>query len=171
VQQKPKDIDHYLAMQTEPRRATLQKLRHIIRRKVPGVVECISYSMPAFRLNGDVIAGFLATSKGCSYYPFSGSALAGLTRELAGYGGTTSAVHFAANRCLPAALVERLLKARIAEAVKRRAAKALGKVKAPKKPATKIRGKTTAKKMTAEQATAKKVTARRTRKATGAKAS
>jgi uncharacterized protein YdhG (YjbR/CyaY superfamily) len=116
VRSRPKDIDGYLAAVEPRRRATLQKLRRTIRKIVPKAVECISYSMPAFRMDGRVVAGFLATSKGCSYFPFSGSTLGTLAADVAGYSRTKSALHFAADKPLPPALVRKLIKARIAEA-------------------------------------------------------
>ena len=66
-------------------------------------------------LNGLAFAGFQATSGGCSYYPFSGSTLGALGDALEGFERTRSALHFPAHRTLPAALVRRLLRARIAE--------------------------------------------------------
>jgi uncharacterized protein YdhG (YjbR/CyaY superfamily) len=71
--------------------------------------------MPAFRLDGRVVAGFAATAKGGSYYPFSGTTLGTLARDLEGYEGTKSAVHFAPDGPLPTALVRKLIRARIAE--------------------------------------------------------
>src|SRR5271167_224017 len=54
-------IDEYLAGVTPRSRALLQSLRKTIRTVVPEVEECISYSLPAFRYRGRVIAGFRAT--------------------------------------------------------------------------------------------------------------
>jgi uncharacterized protein YdhG (YjbR/CyaY superfamily) len=112
---KPETIDEYLASVSPDRRVILENLRRTIRTIVPEAEECISYSMPAFRLNGHVVAGFLATQKGCSYFPFSGTTLASLTGDLARYDQTKSALHFDAKRPLSATLVRRLLKARISE--------------------------------------------------------
>ncbi len=112
---KPTTIDEYLATVTGERRAALDKLRKTIRAILPKAEECISYGMPAFRLDGRVVAGFNATSKGCSYYPFSGTTLRTLARELKAYGGTKSALHFDPSQPLPATLVRKLVKARIAE--------------------------------------------------------
>jgi uncharacterized protein YdhG (YjbR/CyaY superfamily) len=112
---KPKTIDEYLAgVEPEPRK-TLDQLRRTIHAIRPDVEECISYSMPAFRVDGHVVAGFLATQKGCSYYPFSGTTLATLAEDLVAYDQTKSALHFGVNRALPAVLVRKLLRARIAE--------------------------------------------------------
>jgi uncharacterized protein YdhG (YjbR/CyaY superfamily) len=108
-------IDEYLAGVSPSSRAPLEKLRKTIRSIVPEVEECISYSMPAFRYQGRVIAGFQATSKGCSYYPFSGTTLTTLAGEIEGYETTKSALHFGPDKPLPAALVRKLLTARIAE--------------------------------------------------------
>jgi uncharacterized protein YdhG (YjbR/CyaY superfamily) len=71
--------------------------------------------MPAFRLDGRIVAGFSARANGCSYYPFSGSTLRTLARDLEGYEGTKSAVHFDPGKPLPVALVRKLIGARIAE--------------------------------------------------------
>ena len=112
---KPKTIDEYLARVPAERRHALASLRATIHASLPGLEECISYSMPAFRHEGHVVAGFLATSKGCSYFPFSGTTLATLADELRTYEQTKSALHFAPERPLPKALVKKLLKARVAE--------------------------------------------------------
>ena len=108
-------IDAYLGVLDDERRATLSKLRRTIRAVVPAAEECISYGMPAFRVDGRVVAGFQATSGGCSYYPFSGSTLGAVGDALEGFQRTKSALHFPAHRPLPAALVRRLLRARMAE--------------------------------------------------------
>ena len=108
-------IDDYLAGVAPGRRALLQKLRKTIRSIVPEVEECISYRLPAFRYRGTMVAGFSATSKGCSYYPFSGTTLRTLADDTEGYSKTKSALHFDLDRPLPASLVRKLLQARIAE--------------------------------------------------------
>jgi uncharacterized protein YdhG (YjbR/CyaY superfamily) len=108
-------VDDYLATITGDKRSALDELRKTIRSIVPRAEECISYGMPAFRLDGKVIAGFRATAKGCSYYPFSGTTLQTLARDLKGYGKTKSALHFRADEPLPTALVRRLIKSRMAE--------------------------------------------------------
>lgn len=112
---KPKSVDDYLSKLDPERRAALEKLRQQILRVVPDAEPCISYSMPAFRVGGKVVAGFLAASWGCSYYPFSGQTLGALTAELEGYEQTKSALHFDTRRGLPLALVRKLLRVRIAE--------------------------------------------------------
>jgi uncharacterized protein YdhG (YjbR/CyaY superfamily) len=112
---KPTTIDAYLATVKGEQRATLDALRRTIRSIVPAAEECISYGIPAFRLDGRIVAGFAATATGGSYYPFSGTTLGTLAHELEGYEGTKSAVHFSAERPLPRALVGKLIRARMAE--------------------------------------------------------
>jgi uncharacterized protein YdhG (YjbR/CyaY superfamily) len=113
-------IDEYLATVSATNRDLLQQLRRTIHATVPEVEECISYRLPAFRLRGRVIAGFSATSKGCSYYPFSGTTLKTLAGDIERYSQTKGALHFGPGRPLPTSLVRKLLKARIAEDSRRR---------------------------------------------------
>jgi uncharacterized protein YdhG (YjbR/CyaY superfamily) len=116
---KPGTIDEYLATVSPDRRAALEQLRKTIHSIVPDAEECISYSMPAFRHRGRVVAGFLATSKGCSYFPFSGRTLSALAADLTAYDQTKSALHFDPRRPLAPSLVRKLLEARIAETVEK----------------------------------------------------
>jgi uncharacterized protein YdhG (YjbR/CyaY superfamily) len=100
----------YLADLTAPQRTALEKLRRMIRKIVPKAVECISYRMPAFRVDGKIVAGFSARTNGCSYFPFSGRTLRALADDLEGYSRTKGALHFDPEIGLPAALVRKLLK-------------------------------------------------------------
>jgi len=115
---KPKTIDDYLATVGDEKRSALESLRKTIRSIIPEAEECISYGLPAFRLHGVVVAGFSATAKGCSYFPFSGSTLKTLARHLGGYEQTKGSLHFLPDKPLPTSLVRRLVRARVAEAKK-----------------------------------------------------
>jgi uncharacterized protein YdhG (YjbR/CyaY superfamily) len=110
-----KTIDGYLSTLSPERRAPLEKLRRTILAIVPKAEQCISYGIPAFRLNEKVVAGFAATKKGYSYFPFSGNTLATLADELADFEQTKSALHFDAKRPLGTPLVKKLIQARRAE--------------------------------------------------------
>lgn len=112
---KAKSIDEYLTALDDERRAPLDALRRTIRSIVPRAEECISYGLPAFRLDGTVLAGFAATADGYSYYPFSSATLQTLSGELSGYATTKGALKVGAAERLPVALVRKLLKTRIAE--------------------------------------------------------
>ncbi len=98
------------------KRATLQALRATILSIIPEAEECISYQLPAFRLDGYVVAGFGAYKNHLSYFPHSGSVFSQLDGELLGYETSRGALRFAIDQPLPKALVERLIAVRIAEA-------------------------------------------------------
>jgi uncharacterized protein YdhG (YjbR/CyaY superfamily) len=112
---KPRTIDDYLAALTEDRRAALEKIRKAIRAAAPEAEECISYGLPAFRLNGKGLAALGAAASHCSYFPMSGKTVAKLARELEGYETSKGTIRFPPGKPLPAALVRKLVKARIAE--------------------------------------------------------
>ena len=107
------EIDAYLAKVDEPKRSTLRQLRETILSLVPQAEEVISYQVPAFRVEGGVVAGFAAFKKHLSYLPFSGSVLPSLEAEIAGYSHTVSALHFPIDRPLPRTLVEKLIHVRL----------------------------------------------------------
>ncbi len=52
---------------------------------LPDAVECISYAMPAFRLDGKVVAGFAAFKNHLAYLPHSGTVFPQLAEALEGY--------------------------------------------------------------------------------------
>ncbi len=109
------EIDEYLARVPESRRVILQALRATIRKAVPEAKECISYKVPAFRIDGHVVGGFANFSSHMSYLPFSGSVLSTLDDSLEGHPRTKSALHFTESSPLSSALVAKLLQTRLAE--------------------------------------------------------
>lgn len=111
---KPQTIDAYLASLSGEKRATLEKLRKDIKAAAPGAEECISYQIPAFRLDGKVLVWFGASSNHCSFYP--GAHPIDLYQDaLRAYETSKGTIRFPIDRPLPASLVRRLVKARIAE--------------------------------------------------------
>ena len=111
---KPSTIDDYLATLPDDQRAALQKLRKTIQSAAPRAEECISYSVPAFRLNGPLV-GFGAKANHCAFYLMSGSTVAAHADELKDYDTSKGTIRFKPDKPLPAALVRKLVKARIAE--------------------------------------------------------
>ena len=109
------DIDSYLAGVDEPKRSTLEQLRRSIHAVVPDAEECISYGMPAFKVQGKTVAGFAAFKNHLSYLPHSGSVLPSLAADLTGYEGTKGSLHFPIDEPLPAAIVNKLVRARLRE--------------------------------------------------------
>lgn len=111
----PKDIDEYLANVPEPARTTLTKIRAAIRTAAPpDATESIGYGMPMFRYKGGLMA-FAAFSKHCSLFPMSLAVMAAFKDDLAKYDVAKGTIHFPMNKALPAALVKKLVKARVAE--------------------------------------------------------
>ena len=78
------EVDAYLAELDEPKRSTLEAVRRSIRAAVPEAEEGISYGMPAFRVDGKVVAGFAAFKNHLAYLPHSGSVLAAARRRARG---------------------------------------------------------------------------------------
>lgn len=112
---KPKTVDEYLAGVPEPARTTLQKLRASIRAAAPPeATECIAWSMAAFRC-GKLIAGYAAFKNHCSYFPMSAAVIQSLLPGLQRYSVSKGLVRFPLDKPLPAALVKKLVKARLAE--------------------------------------------------------
>ena len=111
----PKDIDEYLANVPEPARTTLTKIRAAIRTAAPpDATEGIGYGMPMFRYKGGLMA-FAAFSKHCSLFPMSLAVMAAVKNDLAKYAVAKGTIHFPMDKALPAALVKKLVKARVAE--------------------------------------------------------
>lgn len=111
----PTTIDEYLAGVSDDKRAALEGLRKTIKAVAPKAEECISYQMPAFRLNGKVLVAFGATANHCAFYLMSSSTIAVHKDELEGYDTSKGTIRFQPDQPLPAVLVRKLVKARIAE--------------------------------------------------------
>jgi uncharacterized protein YdhG (YjbR/CyaY superfamily) len=109
------EIDAYLANVAEPQRSTLEALRATIMSLVPDAQECISYKIPAFRVEGHVVAGFAAFKTHLSYLPFSGSVLPAVHSSLEGHARTKSALQFTDSSPLSIELVSLLLQTRLEE--------------------------------------------------------
>jgi uncharacterized protein YdhG (YjbR/CyaY superfamily) len=116
---KPKTIDGYLAALGADQRDALQKLRNTIRAVAPEAEECISYQLAAFRQNGMLVA-FGATKNHCAFYLMSSSILDAYQNELEDYDTSKGTIRFQADAPLPAVLVRKLVKARLAENAARR---------------------------------------------------
>jgi uncharacterized protein YdhG (YjbR/CyaY superfamily) len=115
VVKKPRTIDEYLAGQSADKRAALEKVRAAIRSAAPRAEECISYGMPAFRLDGRCLVAFRAAANHCAFHPMSGATVAAHQVELAGYDTSPGTIRFQPSHPLPARLIRKLVKARIAE--------------------------------------------------------
>jgi uncharacterized protein YdhG (YjbR/CyaY superfamily) len=110
---KHKTPDDYLAAVSDDKRAALETLRKTIKAAAPEAKECISYQLPAFRLNGKFLVAYCAAANHCAFYP--GSVVGALKEELKDYATSKGTIRFPADRPLPPALVRKLVKLRIAK--------------------------------------------------------
>ncbi len=111
---KPTSIDAYLEQLKPDQRAALEKLRRTIKAVAPDAEECISYQICAFRQNG-MLVGFGASAKHSALYLMSGTTVAAHGALLKGYDTSKGTIRFTPDKPLPAALVRKLVKARLAE--------------------------------------------------------
>ena len=116
VKAKPRTIDAYLAALKPDQRTALAKLRKTIRAAVPKAEEGISYGLPAFRLDGRWIVWFGAAARHCALYGL----VAVDKDDLSGYDlSGKGTIRFQPDHPLPAALIRKLVKARIARTLPR----------------------------------------------------
>jgi len=110
---RPKTVDEYLARVPEPARGTLNKIRAAIKAAAPkDATETISYGMPAFR-HKEVLIWFAAFADHCSLFP-TGAMIDKFKDDLAGYTISKGTIQFPVNKPLPASLVKKMVKARVA---------------------------------------------------------
>ena len=123
VRPKPRDassIDAYLDSLPADKRGALQKLRRAISAAAPRADEGFSYGLPAFRLDGRPLVCFAAAANHCSFYPMSPAVLRAHAADLKGFETSKGTIRFAPDKPLPAALVRKLVRARVAELMGRR---------------------------------------------------
>ena len=111
------EVDEYIDRFDEPKRSTLRQLRRDILAVVPHAEQCISYTVPGFKVAGKTIAGFAAFKNHLSYLPHSGSVFQELADELAGYKRSSGALQFPVDKPLPKALVKKLVAVRMRQAL------------------------------------------------------
>jgi len=112
---KSTTIDEYLTTLPDDQRTALQDLRDIIRAVAPKAEECISYQIPAFRLDGRLLVGIGATQNHCALYLMSSSTLEACKEELRDYQTGKGTIRFQPDHPIPTSLVRTLIKARIRE--------------------------------------------------------
>lgn len=108
-------MKEYLASVPEPARSTLNKVRAAIRSAVPPeATEGISYRIPMFKYKGALV-WFAAFSNHCSFFPGSLAVMAAFKDELKAYHTSKGTIRFPVDKPLPATLVKKLVRARLAE--------------------------------------------------------
>ncbi len=111
----PSSVEDYLAALPEEPRAALEKLRKTIKVAAPEATETISYQMPAFKDQGRFLVSFAAFKDHCSLFPASEAVMEAYGEELKSYFSGKGTLRFTADKPIPAALVKKIVKARLEE--------------------------------------------------------
>jgi uncharacterized protein YdhG (YjbR/CyaY superfamily) len=109
------EVDAYLATVPEEMRRALEKLRRTIRAAAPTATERIGYGIPMFYQQGRPLVGFAAAKKHCGFYCTSPALMESMKKELEPYDTSKGTIRFPPSKPLPAALVKKIVKGRIAE--------------------------------------------------------
>ena len=115
--QKPTTIDEYIAQCPENVQPVLSKIRSVIKESAPGAVEKISYQMPTFYLNGNLVH-FAAHREHIGFYP-TPSGIAAFQKELSQYKGAKGSVQFPLDEPIPYELIGKIVKYRVSENLKK----------------------------------------------------
>ena len=109
-----RDVDDYLSRLPEDSRGALENLRDTIKSIVPDAVEVISYQIPTFKYQDRMLVSFAAFAEHCSFFP-GAAPIAAHQSDLKSYQTSKGTIRFPASKPLPATLVRKLVKTRIAE--------------------------------------------------------
>lgn len=110
-----KDVDAYLAALPDEARATLEKIRKVIKAAAPAAVEVISYQIPTYKYHG-MLVSFAAFPNHCGFYVGTYILeMEAFKDELKSYDIGKGTIRFPVNKPLPATLVRKIVKARMAQ--------------------------------------------------------
>ncbi len=106
-------MDEYIASFPKTIQELLERMRHTIREAAPEAVETISYQMPTFKLNGNLVH-FAAFKHHIGFYP-TPSGIEAFKKELATYESSKGSVQFPMDKPIPLDLVKRIVEFRVKE--------------------------------------------------------
>ena len=118
-------IDEYIATFPKDIQKILEELRAAIKAAAPDAQEKISYQMPTFFLNGNLVH-FAAFKKHIGFYP-TPSGIEAFQKELSVYDGAKGSVQFPIDEPMPLKLISRIVKFRVAENIKKAKIKSVTK--------------------------------------------
>lgn len=110
-----KSVDEYIASQPADLQRVLERVRTTIRKAVPAAEEQISYKMPTYKLHGRPVIYFAGWKEHYAVYPASGTLIATLKDELAGYEVEKGTIRFPLTGRVPTGLIARIAKLRAQE--------------------------------------------------------
>jgi uncharacterized protein YdhG (YjbR/CyaY superfamily) len=114
---KAKDIDEYISGFPEDIQEILEKVRATISKAAPAAEEKISYGIPTFTLNGNLVH-FAAFKNHVGFYPTS-SGIEKFKKELSVFKGAKGSVQFPLNKPIPLNLITKIVKFRVSESSKK----------------------------------------------------
>jgi uncharacterized protein YdhG (YjbR/CyaY superfamily) len=114
--------ESFLAAIPEPAQGALRKLRSQIAAAAPEAEEYMGYGVPAFRQDGALVS-YGAARDHCSFYVQSPATMEKFAAELGAFKTSKGAIAFQPDKPIPAALVRKIVRARLAENAARKAAK------------------------------------------------
>lgn len=109
----PKTIDNYISTFAPEVQVILEKLRQTIHKAAPDATEKISYQMPTFYLNGNLVH-FAAYKNHIGFYP-APSGISAFQDELIKYKTSKGAIQFPIDAAIPHALVKKIVQFRVKE--------------------------------------------------------
>ncbi len=116
-------VSEYLAAQPAEHRAVLKQLRAVVRKALPRAEEGISYGMPVYKLEGQMVLYFAGFKNHYGIYPATGALTEVMGDELRDRIRSKASIHFSYDEKLPAKLITRIAKVRAADAKARASAK------------------------------------------------
>lgn len=108
-----KNIDEYISSQPAKARASLEKLRQIIKNAAPEAEEVISYQMPAYKFLG-VLVYFAAFKDHLSFFPTS-SGVQAFKHKLKNYNCSKGTIRFPVDKPIPEKLISEIVRFRVKE--------------------------------------------------------
>ena len=122
-------MDEYISLQPAAAQIALERVRSAIGKAVQDAEECISYQIPAFKLDGRVLLYFAGWKEHYSVYPASDAMIAAFPGELERYRVSKGTLRFPLSESVPVKLITRIAKFRAGELAARKLAKAAAKKK------------------------------------------
>jgi uncharacterized protein YdhG (YjbR/CyaY superfamily) len=114
------NVDEYISAQSEVAQGVLQRVRSTLRNALPGAEEVISYNIPAYRQNGEIVLYFAGWRQHYSLYPAGENLVAAFKDRLTSYKVSKGTIRFPLSEPVPVQLIERIAKFRAADAAQRR---------------------------------------------------
>jgi uncharacterized protein YdhG (YjbR/CyaY superfamily) len=108
---KDKKVDEYIDKQKSPQKEILQKLRKLIQKSAPSATEAMSYGVPAFKLNGNLIL-YAAFTSHIGIYP-EPDTIKVFAKDLAEYETAKGTIKFYLDKPIPYGLIEKIVKYRV----------------------------------------------------------